>query len=113
MSLHDGAALLADLGYQHSDSGLWYDRSAQKVFTDEYVWQRDEVSLRADLAADTRGQLKIYSSWPLAPEERLAVERLVAVPGTPGSAGPRATNHAPGSWQAHARAFSRQVVDAS
>ena len=113
MSLHRGAALLAELGYQHSVGGLWYDRSAPKVFTDEWVWQRDEVSLRADLAADTRRQLKIYASWPLAPEQRLAAGRLVAVPGTPESAGPRATNHAPGNWQAHARAFSPQVVDAN
>jgi len=106
MTLHRGAAELAKLGYQHSDGGLWYDRASLKVFTDEYVWRRDEDSLRADLAADTRGELKIYSSWPLGPQDRVAVERLIGGQGGSAAAQPRATNHLPGSWQARARAAS-------
>ena len=102
MASRRGAAVLRGRGYRHTDTGLWFDPAARKVFTDEYLWRRDATSLHADLAEEVRGRLKVYSSWPLAPDAVREVERILG-------SGPRVADGAhssfsAGSWDARRHA---------
>ena len=96
-----GAALLRSHGFRHTHDGLWHNVAAHKVFTDEYLWRRDETSLRADLTETIAGPLKVYSSWPLAPDARRAVERMMASPEEGDGAPDSVTSFSAGSWDAH------------
>jgi hypothetical protein len=77
MGLDQGAALLDARGYRHTGSGFWFDRTARKAFTDEYVRHHEVGQLEADLTEDTRGTLKLYSDWPITAEAQREIDRLM------------------------------------
>jgi hypothetical protein len=70
------AALLEAEGYQHSDSGFWYDQAALKVFADDYVRHHEAGQIVADLAETVTNVVKLYSDWPLAPGAQSEIDRL-------------------------------------
>jgi len=100
-------ALLRSHDYRHTVSGLWHNVAAHKVFTDEYLWRRDEPSLRADLTEPVAGRVKVYSSWPLAPDAQREVERIMASPDHGDGAPDTVTGFSAGSWDAHFHGASR------
>ncbi|HXY18522.1 MAG TPA: hypothetical protein VEH83_00855 [Gemmatimonadales bacterium] len=100
MASRRGAALLRARGYKHTDSGLWFDAAKRKVFTDEYLWRRDATSLDSDLAEEIRGTVKVYSSWPLAPDAASEVQRILGSPERGAVADGAHASFSPGSWDA-------------